>query len=116
MWIATYAAIPTETPGPSAISLTGKPHFVEFYADWCGPCREMRPALKKMKEKYGETVTFWDIDVDNIGSDALSQKYRVQFIPYMVLLDKEGKTFRILEGYQTQKELDAALSALLALK
>jgi len=58
----------------------------------------MRPALKKMKEKYGETVTFWDIDVDNIDSDALSQKYRVQFIPYMVLLDKEGKTFRILEA------------------
>lgn len=110
---ATLVAIPTDTPGPSTISLTGKPHFVEFYADWCGPCREMRPALRAMEAKYGEQVTFWFIDIDNYGSRPLVRKYGVEFIPFMALLDAEGKLVGTLEGLQTEADLDHALRLLI---
>lgn len=110
---ATLDALPTATPGPSKITLDGKPQFVEFYATWCGPCMAMKPALTKVEKKFADQVTFWRIDIDNIGSAALNRKYRVAFIPYMVLLDKDGKKTTVLEGYQTEDQLIAAINKLI---
>lgn len=114
MFEATFSNRPTLTPGPSEIKLTGKPHFVEFYADWCAPCRVMRPAVNAMKEKYAEQLTFWDIDVDNPASTGLTRKHTVVAIPLVVLLDKEGNVFMRLEGLQEQAELERAIKDLLA--
>ncbi|HRE46814.1 MAG TPA: thioredoxin domain-containing protein [Aggregatilineales bacterium] len=100
-------------PNAAAISLTGKPHLIMFYADWCGWCQKMRPSLNLMKEKYGASVTFWDLNIDSSNSAALSRKYSVYFVPYVVLLDKEGETMRVLPGYQTQKKLEDVLTTLL---
>jgi thioredoxin 1 len=116
MFAATFVSIPTATPGPNSITLTGKPHFVDFYATWCGPCNAMKPALNKIKKKYGDQVTFWDIDIDNFGSEPLTRKYQVSFIPYMALLDAEGKTVLFLEGQQTEAELEAGILKLLGKK
>lgn len=104
---------PTATAGPSEIVLNGKPHLIDFWAAWCAPCALMKPAMRKMEAKYGDTVTFWKIDIDNPGSDALTIKYRVEFIPYIVLLDKNGKKLSVLEGYQTETQLERAIQNLL---
>ena len=104
---------PTPTDGPSEILMDGKPHFVDFNAWWCSPCNQMRPSVLNMKDKYGEWITFDDINVDNRASAGLNRKYRVAFIPLMVLLDKNGKEVKRLEGYQTEQELDDALAGLL---
>jgi thioredoxin 1 len=113
MFIATYDSRPSATPGPSAITLTGKPHLIDFYATWCSPCWTMKPILQDMEKKYGDKVTFWEIDVDNTASGSLNRKYQVTGIPLIVLLDAEGKTVQRLEGVQPETELDAAISALL---
>jgi len=73
----------------------------------------MRPSLNLMKEKYGASVTIWDLNIDSSNSAALSRKYSVYFVPYVVLLDKEGETMRVLPGYQTQKKLEDVLTTLL---
>jgi thioredoxin 1 len=104
---------PTPTDGPSEIIMDGKPHFVDFNAWWCSPCNQMRPSVLRMKDKYGEWITFDDINVDNRASAGLNRKYRVEFIPLMVLLDKNGKEVKRLEGYQTEQDLDDALAGLL---
>ncbi|MBX3062415.1 MAG: thioredoxin family protein [Anaerolineae bacterium] len=111
--LATNEARPTQTPGPSAIELDGRPQFVDFWAVWCGPCLAMRADLALMERKYNEDVNFWRIDVDNPGSDKLNRKYKISFIPYMVLLTPDGKVFEVLEGQQTQAQLEAALKRLL---
>ncbi|GAB4544098.1 MAG: hypothetical protein OHK0023_00340 [Anaerolineae bacterium] len=111
--IGTFEAIPTATLGPSMIEITGKPHYVKFYADWCVPCRQMKPAVEAMKEKYAEELTFWEIDVDNLGSRSLVRRFQVEFIPYTVLLDKEGRIIEILEGLRSEAELDRAIQRLL---
>ena len=103
---------PTPTDGPSEIVMDGKPHFVDFNAWWCAPCNEMRPSVLKMEDKYGEWITFDDINVDNRASAGLNRKYRVDFIPLMVLLDKNLKEVKRLEGFQTEQELDDALAGL----
>ncbi|MFQ3535880.1 MAG: thioredoxin domain-containing protein [Aggregatilineales bacterium] len=114
MILGTFESRPTATPGLSNIVLDGKPHYIRFTATWCQPCRQMRPAVQAMQEKYGDRVNFWDVDVDNSASRSLMRRYNVQFIPYTVLLDSRGRTFRILEGLQTRQELDIAIQALLA--
>jgi thioredoxin 1 len=112
--IGTFESRPTATPGISEITLNDKPHYIRFTADWCQPCRLMRPAVQAMKDKYSEQVNFWDVDVDNSASQRLVRRYNVEFIPYTVLLDSRGRIFRILEGLQTRQELDRAIQALLA--
>jgi thioredoxin 1 len=109
MFRATYSAIPTVTPGPSAITLTGKPHFVKFYADWCAPCIAMKPAVEAVEKKYGEQFTFWEIDIDNLGSRPLVIAFRVEAIPLTVLLDAEGKVLERLEGLYEEPELMAIM-------
>jgi thioredoxin-like negative regulator of GroEL len=113
MFMATFVSRPTATPGPSEITLTGKPQFVDFYATWCSPCWLMKPFVKDMEEKYSDRVTFWEIDVDNMASGPLNRQYQVVGIPLVVLLDAQGKTVQRLEGYQPEAELDAAIGALL---
>ena len=103
---------PTPTDGPSAITKDGKPHFVDFNAFWCSPCNQMRPDVAAMEEKYGDRVTFDDINTDNRASGKLANKYRVQYIPLIVLLDKDLKVVDRLDGYHTRDELDAALASL----
>ncbi|MCS6872244.1 MAG: thioredoxin domain-containing protein [Anaerolineae bacterium] len=114
MILGTFESRPTATPGISDIVLNGKPHYIRFTATWCQPCRQMRPFVQAMQEKYRDRVNFWDVDVDNRASRNLMRRYNVQFIPYTVLLDSRGRTFLILEGFQTRQELDQAIQALLA--
>jgi thioredoxin-like negative regulator of GroEL len=67
-----------------------------------------------MQVKYGDRVTFDDINVDNRASRRLIEEYQVVAIPLVVLLDQRGMLVDRLEGYHTEQELDDALSALVA--
>src|SRR5262249_31715153 len=109
----TYSAQPTATPGISKLLKTGKPHFVDFNAYWCVPCNQMRPFLADLEKKYDDEITFDDVNVDSPESQGLANKYRVEFIPYMVLLDKNLKIVTTLEGFHDANEVEAALKDLL---
>lgn len=65
-----------------------KPILVDFYADWCGPCRTLAPILKQVKEELGEAVKIVKIDVDK--NQPLAVKYQVRGVPTMLLF-KNGK-------------------------
>jgi thioredoxin 1 len=112
---AMMNSMPTNTPMPSVskIAFDGKPHFVDFNATWCAPCNLMRSSVRYMEAKYGEQITFDNVDTDNPSSLALSTKYQVEFIPLMVLLDKDGNIIDRLEGYQEVDELEESFRLLL---
>lgn len=63
-----------------------KPVLIDFYADWCGPCRMMPPILDQVKEKYGEEIRIVKIDVDQ--NQALSQQLKVSSIPTLMIFQK----------------------------
>lgn len=65
-----------------------QPVLVDFFADWCGPCKMLSPILKQVKEAMGEDISIIKIDVDK--NQALASKYQVRGVPTMLLF-KNGK-------------------------
>lgn len=64
------------------------PVLVDFYADWCAPCRMMPPILKELKKRMGDSLTI--IKVDTERKPDLAIRYQVRGIPNMILF-KKGK-------------------------
>lgn len=62
------------------------PVLVDFYADWCGPCKMMPPILKEVKKKFGDSLTIIKIDTEKNPDIAI--RYNVRGIPNMILFYK----------------------------
>jgi thioredoxin 1 len=65
-----------------------KPVLVDFYADWCGPCKMMSPVIEQFSHEMGDRVRILKVDVDRNPKAAAA--YRIQGVPTFILF-KEGK-------------------------
>ena len=63
-----------------------KPVLVDFYADWCAPCRMMSPILQGIKHEMGDDIKILKINVDK--NQTIAQKYRIQSIPALFIFRK----------------------------
>lgn len=90
----------------------GKPVFVDFYADWCGPCKAAAPIIDKLSGEFADRVIVAKLDVD--ANNAVAGKYGVMSIP-TVLVFKDGKEVDRMVGFQGEsgyrRMLDKVLGA-----
>ncbi|MFC1754513.1 thioredoxin [Thermoproteota archaeon] len=76
--------------------------LVDFWAEWCGPCKVMHPIFEKLASEYGDKMVFTRLNVDDNGE--LSAKYRVMSIPtFIVFLD--GKPIDMVVGAVGEESL-----------
>ena len=78
---------------------------LDFYADWCGPCKMFAPVLHKLKEE-NPGVTFGKINVDE--EPVLAQSFRIQSIPTVVII-KDGTIKEVLVGLRNKDEIEALI-------
>jgi len=86
--------------------------MIDFWAEWCGPCRIIAPIVEELAEEYDGKVKFSKLNVDD--SPAVSTKYGIRSIPTLLVF-KDGKPIDQIVGAvpkrEVQKRVDAALSA-----
>ena len=84
--------------------------LVDFYADWCGPCKMLSPTVDKMAEKYAGKIKVCKLNVDEAFPVAAT--YGVQSIPTLIFF-KNGKDVNKSIGLCSESELESMIEAVL---
>ncbi len=80
-----------------------KPAVVDFYADWCGPCKMMSPLIDELSEEYKLSMDFYKCNIDDNGD--IAQKYGIMSIPTVIIF-KNGEASKPIIGAQPRKVLE----------
>ena len=89
------------------------PVVVDFYATWCGPCRQLAPTMDSLADQYAGKIKFVKVNVDE--SPKLAQKFQVEGIPMLVFL-QQGKTVGTSVGLIAKEDLILRLDSLIQIQ
>jgi thioredoxin 1 len=84
------------------------PVLVDFYADWCGPCKTQAPILGQLAEEFDGKVKFAKVDIDVDGNKDLAVKYGVLSVPTLILFSS-GEVKETMVGVTSKSKLKQKL-------
>ncbi len=84
--------------------------LMDFYAEWCGPCKMQDPIMEELKKKFGDKVEFKKVDVDT--NMELATKYTIHAVPTLIL-EMDGALFKRYVGVTRANVLEADINAAL---
>jgi thioredoxin 1 len=93
----------------SEVLNSDKPVIVDFYADWCGPCRRLAPIMEQLSTQYSGKIKFCKLNVDQ--NQNLSAKYRIDAIPHLIVF-KNGKPVDNIIGLHSKADMQTLLAPL----
>ncbi len=79
-----------------------KPAIIDFYADWCAPCRALMPHLESIQADYGRQLQVYKINTDK--NPALTRLFSIRTIPTLIFVDPSGKKVEV-KGAHNKKSL-----------
>ncbi len=83
-----------------------KPVLVDFFAEWCGPCKTMAPELKKFAEQHKDEVRVLKVDIDK--NRQISEQLNIQGVPTLILY-KKGKIIWRQSGAMNAQQLSGII-------
>ena len=93
----------TDANFDSSVLKNPKPVLVDFWAVWCGPCRQVAPIVQALSQKWGDKVTVAKLNVDDVPS--VAERYGIMSIPTLMLF-KEGQVIERVVGLSPQAALE----------
>jgi thiol-disulfide isomerase/thioredoxin len=112
--------------------LEGKVVFINYWAEWCRPCRVEIPELNRFAKQHSETVRVLSVNFDEVSGDELIDQVKamalefdtllvdprfslgapaVVALPDTIVLDRQGKLFKVLLGPQTEDSLNEVVAS-----
>lgn len=107
------ARIRTEAGG--GVKVASRPQVLDFYADWCGPCKQMQPVMEEARRKWGDKVEFVTVNADDPANRPLMEKYNVKSIPNLCFLDARGNLVEQIVGFEGADPIYSALERVTSL-
>ncbi len=103
-------AVFTDSNFKTEVLAAATPVLVDFWAEWCAPCRALAPVVEKIAEANSEKLKVGKLNVDE--NPATAQQYGIQGIPTLLLF-KEGKVAQQIVGFQSQENIQRAINEVL---
>lgn len=94
----------TDTSFEQDVISSSTPVLVDFWAEWCGPCRSLTPILEEVAASHGKDVSFAKINIDE--NPQIPSKFGVMSIPTLMLF-KNGEVVAVKMGLLTKSQLSA---------
>ncbi len=96
---------------PNSFKFLGdKPALIDFYAEWCGPCKMLAPVLEELSDEYAGKVDVYKINVDE--EEELAMLFGIRSIPTLIFIERNGTMHRS-QGAMGKPQLKEAVESIL---
>jgi thioredoxin 1 len=106
--MSEYVSEVNESDFDQVVLKSKRPVLVDFWAEWCGPCRTLAPIVETIAEQYGDAARVVKLNVDD--NPSVVQRYRVEAIPTLILFQDGEEKDRII-GAVSNETIARAIEA-----